>query len=48
MVAVGMSAMPPKVIGREACLRAKGPPRLSKDFEPKGTQTFEEGKSQKK
>ncbi len=28
---VDMSSTPPKVIGREACLPAKGPFRLSKD-----------------
>jgi hypothetical protein len=31
MVDVDMSSTPPKVIGREACLLAKGPSRLSKD-----------------
>jgi hypothetical protein len=35
MVDVNMSPMPPKVIGKEACLRAKGPFGLSKDLGPK-------------
>ncbi len=30
-----MSPTPPKVIGREACLRTKGPSGLLKDLEPK-------------
>ncbi len=32
---INMSLMPPKVIMREACLRAKGPFGLSKDLGPK-------------
>jgi hypothetical protein len=35
MVDVDMSPMPLKVIGREVCLRAKGPFGLSKDPGPK-------------
>jgi hypothetical protein len=35
MVNVNMSTMPPKVIGREACLRTKSPLGLSKDPRPK-------------
>jgi hypothetical protein len=35
MVAIDMSPMPPKVVGREACLWVKGPFELSKDIEPK-------------
>jgi len=35
MVAIGMSPMPPKVIGRDACLQTKGLSKLLKDFEPK-------------
>ncbi len=34
-VAVGMNLMPPKVIGRETCLCARGPFGLSKDLGPK-------------
>jgi hypothetical protein len=32
---VGMNPLPPNVIGRKACLRAKGLLRLSKDLGPK-------------
>jgi len=32
---VSMNLMPPRVIGREACLWAKGFPKLSKDLGPK-------------
>jgi hypothetical protein len=32
---VNMCSTPPKVIGKKACLRAKGPSRLSKDHGPK-------------
>jgi len=35
MVAINMNPMPPKVVGRKACLWAKGPFGLSKDIEPK-------------
>jgi hypothetical protein len=35
MVDVNMSLKPSKVIRREACLRTKGPSRLSKDPGPK-------------
>ncbi len=35
MVDVDMSLMPQKAIGREACLRIKGPLGLSKDLGPK-------------
>jgi hypothetical protein len=35
MVDVNMSPTPPKVIGREVYLRAKGPSWLSKDLRPK-------------
>jgi hypothetical protein len=35
MVDVDMNSMPPKIIGKEACLWAKGPLRLSKDLKPK-------------
>jgi hypothetical protein len=33
MVAVDTSLMPPKLIGKEACLRARSPFGLSKDLE---------------
>jgi hypothetical protein len=36
MVDVGMNPMPPRVIGRKVCLRAKIPSRLSKDLARKG------------
>ncbi len=32
---VNMNSTPPKVIGKEACLRSKGPFGLSKDPKPK-------------
>jgi len=32
---VNMNPMPPRIIGREACLWAKGLSRLSKDLGPK-------------
>jgi hypothetical protein len=35
MVNFDMSLTPPKVIGRDVCLRAKGPYGLSKDLGPK-------------
>jgi hypothetical protein len=35
MVDVDMSPTPPKVLGKEACLQAKGPFGLSKDPRPK-------------
>jgi hypothetical protein len=35
MVDVNMSPTPPKVIGKEVCLRAKGPSELSNDPRPK-------------
>jgi hypothetical protein len=35
MVAIGMSPMPPKVIGRETYLWARGLSGLSKDLRPK-------------
>jgi hypothetical protein len=35
MVAVDMSPMPPKVIGKHACLQARNPFKLSKDPRPK-------------
>jgi len=35
MVVVSMNPMPSKVIGKEACLWAKGPSKLSKDLGPK-------------
>jgi hypothetical protein len=35
MMDVDMNPMPPKVIGREACLQAKGFYGLSKDLKPK-------------
>ncbi len=34
-VAIGMNLMPSKVIGKEACLQARGLFRLSKDPKPK-------------
>jgi len=47
MVAIGMSPMPPKVIGRDVCLQTKGLSKLSKDPEPKrrpNTQRRDESK----
>jgi hypothetical protein len=35
MMAVSMSSMPPKVIGRKACSQVKGPSWLLKDLGPK-------------
>jgi hypothetical protein len=35
MVDVDMNLTPPKVIGKEACLRVKGPFGLSEDLGPK-------------
>ncbi len=35
IMVVGMTLMPPNVIGREAYLRARGPFGLSKDLGPK-------------
>jgi len=40
-----MSLMSLKIIGREACLWAKGPSRLSKDLRPKDLYTFKGKKS---
>jgi len=48
MVDVNMSSTPPKVIGKEACLQAKGPFGLSKILDPKGFQTFYRKRSLKK
>jgi hypothetical protein len=46
MVDVDMSLMPPKVIGSEVCLRVKG--GYQRIFNPKGVQTLEGRRSQKK
>jgi hypothetical protein len=41
MVAINMRLMPPRIIGREACLCVKGLSRLSKDPRPKRCATLE-------
>jgi hypothetical protein len=35
MVDVGMNLMPSKIIGREACIWARGHSKLTRDFGPK-------------
>jgi hypothetical protein len=47
MVVVNMNPMSLKVIGREACLCARGPLSLSKDFGPKKCPKEEESKKMK-
>jgi hypothetical protein len=48
MVDVGMNLMPSKIIGREACLWAKNPSKLSKDFGPKKHPNISKRKESKK
>jgi hypothetical protein len=47
MVDVEMNPMPPKVIGRKACLWVKSLYRLSKDHRIKSAQTLERRMSKK-
>jgi hypothetical protein len=48
MVAINMSLMPSKVIGREACLMLEVLLSWQKILDPIDTKTLEKGRSQKK
>jgi hypothetical protein len=48
MVVVDMSLIPPKISEKKTCLWVKSFFGLSKYLDPRGVQTFEKGRSQRK